>query len=161
MIAIGIDPGTKTGFAVWDCAAQAFIEIMTYDFWTAYHEGLGWWARARMDNKKLYIRVEDPSGNKPVFGRGVKGRKNLKIAQNVGMNKKEARLLIEGYRRAGIVVDPVVPKQSKWTAQTFKQFSNWPHRTNEHQRDAARMVLGMKSMPDDQYQILKQNQEVA
>lgn len=157
MIAIGVDPGKNTGFAVWDCEAQEFIELMTYTFWEAYSEGLGWKARAEMDSRKLIIYVEDPQGNKPTFGRNKLGKKQLdRKAQNVGMNKKEAQLLVSGWRRAGIAVKTIVPKSSKWSAQMFKNLSGWPHQTNEHQRDAAKMVIGMRPMPDMQYEQLKQ-----
>jgi hypothetical protein len=158
MISIGIDPGKNTGFAVWDCAAQEFIEIMTYDFWSAYNEGIGWWARARMDGRKMLIRVEDPRGHSTIYNRnrGKGGsRVQAKIAQNVGMNKQQAGLLIKGFQRAGIPTQGIVPKSKKWSHRMFKNLSGWNQQTNEHERDAGKLVIGMNVMPDDQYQQLK------
>lgn len=154
MIAVGIDPGKNTGVAVWDCKEEKFLLLETMSFWTTFTTvTVDLWPK----HEKLLAIVEDPRGNNPVFNRGHKGKRNLKIAQNVGMNKKEAGLLIEGFRRSGIPTRGVVPKQSKINAAQFKQMTGYQGRTNEHKRDAGRLVYKMPEMPDLQYeQMLEQ-----
>lgn len=156
MIAIGVDPGKNTGIAVWDCEKQKIIELKTMSFWQAYnHVAVNWKAKA----DRLLVRVEDPSGNSPVWhGSGKSKGVQAKIAQRVGRNKQMADLLIEGYRQAGLVVQPVVPKSSKWTHKMFKKITGYKGRSNEHNRDAARMVVGLRAMPPEQFNQLTKTQ---
>lgn len=150
MIAIGIDPGKNTGVAVWDCNQQTFTELKTLNFWDCYDYVLDQWASA----DRLLVKVEDPRGNRPVFDRGQRGAKRTKIAQNIGGVKKEAGLLIQGFQRFGIPTQGVVPKSKKWSAQMFNRISGWEGQSNEHTRDAGRLVVGMRAMPEHQYQQL-------
>lgn len=148
-IAIGIDPGVNTGYAVWDCKEQKFIELETLDFWDCYYTVL---ARNKMSGPVLVV-IEDPSQNSPVWhGKGQKINVRLNIAQRVGSNKREAELLIEGFENEGILVRRVRPTQSKWNAKTFKNMTGYKGRTNEHKRDAGRLVFGMKPINKKQLQ---------
>lgn len=147
MICVGIDPGTNTGFAVWDCIAGEFAALDTLGFWSAYQRVL----QLAATHERLLAVVEDPSGNKPVFPRNLTMKEvkiKLHIAQSVGGNKREAQLLIKGLRRAGIPVKTVTPRDGKWNAETFAKITGYQGRTNEHKRDAGRLVVGMKPMPE-------------
>lgn len=167
MIFIGIDCGVQTGFAMWDGKQQGWIDLphklqpmLTIDFWEALEiveksaERLG---------RKICCKVEDPSGNAPVFQGKLTGhnkRKQLKIAQNIGMNKREAQLMIEGLGRIdGVLVDPITPKQSKLDAKTFKTIAGYKGSTSQHARDAAMLVLGLRPIPKAQWEILIKQQE--
>jgi hypothetical protein len=145
-IAIGIDPGVSTGFAVWDIRAKKFSLICTLDFWSTidkikeYHSHYG-------DN--LLVVIENPNGNKPVFfKKGVKSNAMaIRVGQNVGSNKREASLLIEYCNINGISVKEVVPKGSKnkkgkVTKEYFAKISGYTERTSQHGRDAGMLVVG-------------------
>lgn len=150
MVAIGIDPGVNTGFVVWDCEGQKFIELLTLDFWTAFDRMILWKRRCEEAGRRLALVIENPNLNKPVFPRGNKLPVKLSIAQRVGMNKKEADLLIKAAERMGIYVRTIKPTKQKWNADTFRRVTGYEGRTNEHKRDAGRLVFGMRSIPDSE-----------
>ena len=53
---IGIDPGRKTGFAVWDSESACFEEVMTTTFWEA--------SEILEETVPIYtVVIEDPSLN--------------------------------------------------------------------------------------------------
>lgn len=144
---IGIDPGTRTGFAV---KVDGFkMKVETTDFFGAIE-------RIQFYRKRfecLEVRIEDPSQNKPVWFDHRKAtvkvseaRSKLKIAQNVGENKKEAKLLIEFCKRLNIKVIPVRPKRGSMTKvspELFRKVTGYGGRTSEHGRDAGMLIAGI------------------
>ena len=64
------------------------------------------------------------------------------MAQNVGMNKKEADLLIKYCKKENIPYKAVKPTKSKVDAKYFKTLTKFQGSTNQHQRDAAMLVYG-------------------
>lgn len=135
-VKIGIDGGTKTGVAI--IGEDNQLMLLTLNFWTTYELIIKQHAP-----EDVAIYIEDPSKNKPVFHRKTGPKRRLKIAQNVGGVKRETELLIEGLSREGYLVIPVRPKHSKWSHDLFCKVTGWPinESTNEHQRDAARLIL--------------------
>ena len=138
---IGIDPGRKTGLAVWDAKLSTFELLDTLDFWqtvdlvtTAYPP------------LSTVLVIEDPGMNKPTFGHGEAARrKREKISRNVGWNQCEAALLIEGFERLGYEVRRVRPQgkkgeKRKWNAAKFRAITGYTKRTSEHSRDAGMLV---------------------
>jgi len=144
---LGIDPGVKTGIAVWNTDAQSFTTLETLSFWQAYDEIL------RYDPKTTVIIVEDPGRLKVYWKRAVDINKMAKIAGDVGANCEQARLLIERLTELGYTVHSYVPtgrtkrggawKKSKEAAKHFKDITGYEGRTNEHTRDAGMMVYGL------------------
>lgn len=138
---IGIDPGAHTGVGVWDRKAQRLIEVATLDFWRTIDHVCATYAP-----DVTLLAIEDPSGNAPVFAERLKDRTNIRVAlrkaQNVGANKENARLLIEGFERRGYRVESFTPKKSKWTADYFARVTGWTGASSEHSRDAASFVYG-------------------
>lgn len=137
---IGIDGGTKTGFAVWDSEKKQFATIKTIDFWEAYE-----WVCNAYSTEQCVVYVEDPAQNKSVFNRHTNNkRQDLKIAQNVGMVKKESELMIRGLKRHGFTVNAIRPQKGSYTkmsAEAFKNLTKYTGRTSEHARDAAMLVF--------------------
>lgn len=135
---IGIDPGASTGLAVW-CILTSQLEVVeTTTFWQAYNT-----IRKSFDPGNTIIVIEDPSKNKPVFGHNESDRKKReRIAQNVGANKREAQLLIDGFERLGYTVQAVQPHTAKWDARTFKNLTRYKNICSQHARDAAKLVYG-------------------
>lgn len=136
---IGIDPGVSTGYAVWDREEKTLTNVTTLEFWGAFE-------RAQL-LKPGYVEIiiEDPTGNLPTFAKAGDGtaRKREKISQNVGSNKREAQLLIEGLRRRGYTVRTVTPTKKKWDVETFRRLTGYAGQTSQHSRDAARLVWGL------------------
>ena len=147
---IGIDPGVKTGIAIWRTSPPALLDVATADFF----------GTCRMLSKvidptrktNVTVVIEDPNLIEGVYRQRVaaviKSRQFhqmqtlLKIAQNVGMNKRDAQLLIQYCESLGFRVIKVKPTNTKRTAKEFKQLTKYSVTTSQHARDAAMLVFG-------------------
>ena len=82
----------------------------------------------------------------PIYGRHgkVRGARRDKLARNVGRVDRETQLWVEYLARRGYRVLLVEPSrgQEKWDAATLKRITRYQGRTNQHGRDAARLVWG-------------------
>lgn len=135
-IYIGIDPGVKTGLAKWDGEKPLYA---TTDFWGAIGAILDETNR----NQDVMVIIEDPYQNSPVWhGRNKNEAVKSKISERVGMNKREAQLIIEFCKNNGIEYKAVKPTSSKWTAKELKAITGISKRTNQHVRDAIKLVYG-------------------
>ena len=141
VLVVGIDPGIDTGYAVYDVLFNELTEAVTISFWEAWNKA------ALMNPAQVLYVVEDPAQNKPVWNRNLPKNANLKVAQDVGGNKREARLMIKGLRRLGFVVDAVRPEGPKWTSRYFRGITGYEGRVSEHVRDAARLAWGRQQWP--------------
>lgn len=130
---VGVDPGVNTGYAEFDRVEKTW-ELLTLDFWTVFER-----LRVRVD---VFVVIENPADIRPVFERyGVRGKSQLRVAQNVGGVKREAQLLIDGLKRCDIPVAPVAPvRAQKWTAEDIRRILGISARSSEHARDAARLA---------------------
>ena len=133
---IGIDPGKKTGIAMWNGSEITFMKSM--GFWDAIDK-IDFISDTFPDST---VYIENPMLNKPVFARGNKRVVREMIAQRVGMNKRDAQLLIEYCKRLKLNVKQVKPSTSKWNAKELKTITGITDRTNEHVRDAIKLVYG-------------------
>lgn len=136
---IGIDCGEKTGVGIYSRAADALIEIHTTDFFEVENVLSVYKAVAN-------IFVEVPSKFLYARNAGQRGAVRDKHAINVGGNIREAELLAEKLRRAGYSVEEVPPiQQTKWTAEQFQRYLKTDLRSNQHERDAARIAWSYAS----------------
>ena len=148
---IGIDPGVKTGWAVYDPlrVKDRIIEICTKDFMQVLSivhgikKGFHWISR---DYRPTFY-IENPGLNKPTFPRNVSRKAMEKISRNVGANSREAELLIGGIRDYGFTVIECRPKKNKLSrgkmkAKEFQRLTGYEGRTSQHGRDAALLVWG-------------------
>ena len=142
---IGIDPGKTTGMALW-VPGDKLLRLHSGSFWEIYYDVL------QYDKECTVIVVEDPNKNRPVFPRhGASKKEIIKIAQNVGMNKRDAQLLIEGFRLEGYTVVQVKPRGSKYSrgkmdAKQFSAMTGYKGSSNQHNRDAALLVYGLNEV---------------
>lgn len=146
MLYIGIDPGINTGIAGWYKPTQWLKFTETVAFWRCI-EILQYYAEHKEDEPCKVI-MEDPNLNKPVFKRNIQNdRRDLKIAQNVGQNKRDAQLIKEFCELKGLEIECVRPTSRKWTKQYFKAITGWNQkaitRTTQHEIDAAKLVYGL------------------
>ena len=142
MIYIGIDPGRNTGIAVWDSKSRSYVELKTGDFWDCMATIKKYWKSPN----PFRIVVENPNLNQPVWagGTGLGMKQKLKIAQDVGRNKEDAYLIITWCERQGVDCTQMQPRDKKWNHKEFIQVTKLPlKRSNEHLRDAARLVFGI------------------
>lgn len=140
MIDIGIDAGEHTGLAAKDIRSGQWVILRTVSFWDAIEclQDL----QAQFPIRRVVI--EDPAQNRPVFPRQVPVVQKLKIAQNVGMNKRDATRLIEYCERQGwpvIKSRPTKASMTKLSAEMFARLTGITQRTSEHVRDAAMLIF--------------------
>lgn len=133
-LVIGIDPGTHTGFAVWDREARQFREIKTLGILEAVEALKGY--QAQQESAPLFVRIEDPNQRK-WFGKS--GREKL---QGAGSVKRDFKILKTYLEREKIPFQACAPKdlKTKVKADLFQKITGYQGRTSEHARDAALMV---------------------
>lgn len=122
-IYVGIDPGVKTGWACWD---GTDLVLKTLTFWEVFEEAL------RFETDEVLFCAEDPSLINATFTH----------ARGHGSVKREAQLLIEGLEDYGYDVRRCRPA-GKVNHDFFTRLTGYPHRTNQHTRDAAMLVYDL------------------
>ena len=133
---VGIDPGVKTGFAVWSRAEQRLTAVETLGITQAMTR-----IREMADAETLHsVRFEDARLRKWF---GTRGREAL---QGAGSVKRDCSIWEEFL--SGLVGVPFLPvspqaKGRKLDATAFAKLTGWRGRTSEHGRDAALLVWGV------------------
>lgn len=136
MIYIGIDPGTRTGMAVWDSKEREFFSLETLPIHRALEE-VGMWWKANPEN--IQVVFED-ARQRTWFGYGDTNAK----AQGAGSVKRDCSIWEDFCKDYGIPFQakPPVKGATKVTSDYFKTISGYTGRTSEHSRDAAMLVIG-------------------
>lgn len=126
---IGIDPGVKTGVAVWNREAKKLTALYTVPILVAMSHVL------ELGAERIHvISVEDAKQ------RGGPAER----AQGAGSVKRDCGIWKEFCEMHGIpyLGTPPIPDGTKWPAAFFKRLTGWENRTSEHSRDAAARVWG-------------------
>lgn len=158
-VLVGIDPGAETGVAVWSPRRGALLRVASGSFWSVVD--LLWQDTlpvGGVNSVKTHlfgqprwhvagVVVEDPRGL-PIyarnrgFGRGAADR----IARSVGRIDRDVELWATWLRAQGYAVRLSEPqKRTKWDAADLARYTGWTASTNEHGRDAARLVVGLSA----------------
>lgn len=133
---VGIDPGVKTGLAIWSRETRALTAVETLGITQAMTL-----IRTMADVGSLHsVRFED-ARLRTWFG--ARGREAL---QGAGSIKRDCSIWQEFL--SGLVGVPFLPvspqaKGRKLDAAAFKRLTGWQGRTSEHARDAALLVIGL------------------
>lgn len=135
---VGIDPGVNTGFAVWlpEIKQLSFVaSLPIHDAMRRVDE------IHRQAGEGLFVVFEDARARK-WFGNS--GREQL---QGAGSIKRDSKIWADYLTDLRIPFAAISPqaKGAKWDAGRFKRITGWPHKTNEHGRDAALLVYGRKA----------------
>lgn len=143
--AIGIDPGTKTGIAIWNIEKQCFYSIFTTNIVDALLTILGDIEQdirktEYIGIKETIIRIENPNLRK-WYGHNS----NSKL-QGAGSIKRDFTIWKEFFEYYDLAYEEVNPKniKTKVPSSYFKKLTGWEGRTTEHSRDAAMMVYQYK-----------------
>lgn len=140
---IGVDPGVKTGFAVWDREQKKLTAIETVSFWELF---LGI-QRSLLYNTLNTCFVIEIANYAPTF-RERRGKAQSvgtadRMSRNVGGLSREADLLVEGFRQLGYEVIERRPigkaKKAADDVEQFERLTGWTERTSQHARDAGRL----------------------
>jgi hypothetical protein len=134
---MGIDPGKHTGIAVYD--QGKFINI--FDCNT--YEAILFLQENKTNIKQVIIESSSRQShiwNTKEMNKGSFGRR----ARNTGSVDGKVDIFREFCIKENIEIREISPLQkgSKWTKEQFKMFvPEWTKQTNEHQRDAAKLVM--------------------
>lgn len=133
---VGIDPGVKTGLAVWDREKKKLRIVATAGIIEAMAAVLE--LKDNPSEATIEVRFED-SRQRRWFG--SKGREAL---QGAGSIKRDCSIWQEFCEAHGIKFTAVPPQTgaTKWTVDYFQKLTGWKKRTSEHGRDAAALVVG-------------------
>lgn len=139
MIYIGIDPGTHTGYAVWDSRRGQFLSLETIPIHRAMMDVLHWQQECLQSRDNLFVVFED-ARQRTWFGHGNVNAK----AQGAGSVKRDCSIWEDFLKDYDIPFQakPPVKGATKVTPAYFKMISNYQGRTSEHSRDAAMLVIG-------------------
>lgn len=139
MIKIGIDPGTHTGVAVWDCTARKFRQVTTTSLPRAF-DIVQMWTEIK-GRTEVQVVIEDARLRKWIPRYGELSR-TIGRAQGAGSVKRDSAIWEEFCELRGLTLIKQAPTKgaTKWTADTFATLTGWEESTNEHGRDAALLV---------------------
>lgn len=143
----GVDPGVKTGFALWNREEKRFEWVETSTFWGVFFR-ITESCVLNPANTHIVIEVAHLA---PFTFRQRRGKAESfatmdRMARNVGQVTREAQLLVEGFRRLGFTVSEQKPlgkaKKADDDRKQFERLTGWTERTSQHARDAARLCYG-------------------
>jgi hypothetical protein len=128
---IGIDPGTRTGLAIWSTKDKRLTNVVTSTIWEALKYVHGF-----CEGHRCLLRVENPN-TWVNFGSDRKAA--AKRAQGAGSVKRDFAIWEDFAKTEGIPFEgvPLTKALKKLDAATFKRYTGWEARTSEHARDAA------------------------
>ncbi len=131
---IGIDPGVNTGYAIWMTNQKHLAQVISLPIHEVMQDLL-----IKRNTIKL-VRFEDARLRKYFTGGKEK-------AQGAGSIKRDSKIWEDYLTWLGVPFEMGAPKDSrtKLDAITFKKLTGYPHKTNEHGRDAAMLVFGIKN----------------
>lgn len=131
---IGIDPGTTTGYAVWNVKNKNFEFVKSGKILDVMRR-LEVYA---VFGKNLFM-IENPNLRK-WYG----SNSNSKL-QGAGSIKRDFSIWLEWFEYNGADFRELNPKNinTKIDSDQFKKITGWAEKTNNHSRDAAMMVFGL------------------
>lgn len=141
---IGIDTGTHTGVGVWDSQKKKLIYVGSMELHRAMAVVLTLWAQRESFN--IEVRIEDPRLRTWFGSERMSRAEERKKLQGVGSVKRDASIWEEFLSDFKIPFRMTHPKDNmtKVRADWFKTVTGWQGRTNEHSRDAAMIVFGLR-----------------
>lgn len=133
---IGIDPGAHTGIAVAKDGVLWKLETIQP------HEIADYLTKAMPSN----VVFEDSRKQSHVWMATANRAVSLKMARNLGQVDAWCSLIESACAQYAIPCHGVSPKAkgAKVTAATLKRLTGWDGRSNQHERDAAMLVIGCK-----------------
>ena len=141
-IVIGIDPGTHTGFAVWDSASRCFREVATLQLHEALNEVKRWHYACLMQGAAFAVVFED-ARLRTWFQKERNDAEYRGRLMGAGAAKRDAAIWEEYLTALHIPFEARRPQagQTKWDADYWKRITGWEGRTSEPARDAAILVF--------------------
>lgn len=136
---IGIDPGAKTGFAVYCRLTKKLTVVKTLMIHEAFKLVQENNQVASENVGKIFVRVEDARKRKR-YGANSKAK-----VQGAGAIKIQCKQWEQFLISEGVSYQMVAPQsiRTKVDAAKFKLITGWEARTSNHGRDAGMLVYGL------------------
>ncbi|MEM1095316.1 MAG: hypothetical protein AAGJ10_12005 [Bacteroidota bacterium] len=146
---MGIDPGDTTGLALYSPEAHVLVEVTSGTFWAMAERVRREWTQGRL----ALVVIEDTRAL-PIYERHNNKKldrpRRDRLCRNVGRIDRDCALWAALCEETGIPYRLVKPiKGGKWSADTLRGVTGFSGRTNQHGRDAARLVWGVKPRLDE------------
>lgn len=128
-VIIGVDPGVKTGFAVWD--GNTFSLIKSYSIYDFFDMAI------QYDIKYQCKFIIEDARQRKWYGNS-KGKD-----QGAGWIRTLSGVYESFFKDHQMDYEMIHPLKggTKWNAKQFKQYTGYEQQTNEHGRDAAVIVF--------------------
>ena len=137
-ICVGIDPGIRTGLAVWDTTSRQFLDVRCSGIVDAMD-----YLRDLQSQRQIGCVVFEDARKRKWIPRErdlaqMKGR-----AMGAGSVRRDSAIWEEWCEHYEIDHIAVPPRSglTKWTDDYFRRVTGYDRRTNEHGRDAAMLVF--------------------
>lgn len=141
---IGIDPGTKTGLCIYYRPEKRICVLTSGTLLQCLFllKGGAWWDR--INNDQVFIRMEDARLRTWVPRQKTESRERGR-REGAGYVKAHCAIWEDWFKIVGIPYELVAPmnNKTKVDAEYFKKLTGYDKRTNEHERDAGMLVVGM------------------
>ena len=146
IFSIGIDPGSRTGIAVWDGVNEQIVTLETRDFSKIMPT---FFSLLKEYEGIAVIGIEVPR-SKHAYNRSNQGPRAMKkIAHNVGDCYRKAKscyYYIDAFVKAqglDIVVYEIGPGRTKLSRREFWSITGWPESkpSSSHSRDAGMIAI--------------------
>lgn len=137
-IFIGIDPGIKTGVAIYSRKEKKIISVSTEKIHKAM-EAISLILKIH-HKTRILVRVEDARLRK--FIPKEKGRE---VLQGVGSVKRDSQIWEGFLEDLDIDYELMAPAagRTKWSPEYFQKVTGYLDKTSNHGRDAAALVYGL------------------
>lgn len=141
MIYVGVDTGVNTGFSEYDSKKRCLLSVCSLPIHKAMERVK---VLHDLHKEELVVRVEDPRQRKWFGTERMTREEERKKLQGVGSVKRDATIWEDFLKDLGVRFEMVAPKMNvtKLTQETFKRYTGWSSKTNEHGRDAAMLIYG-------------------
>jgi hypothetical protein len=148
-LAVGIDPGVKTGVATMNLGTKRLVSLRTMGIVDAFEFLRGLQAGGQLS----LVLFEDARMRSGGFGGtdAATKRSGAGVREGVGSVKRDCSIWAEWLTKRYIAHRPIAPEQcvTKLDARAFLLATGWADKTSQHARDAAMLVLahGATAMP--------------
>ena len=130
LIVLGIDPGYRTGYCIWN--GDKILKITT----TSKDRMFTVLKQIKEEGLVSVVGIEVSTKTHIYQREGVNQRAMLRIAQNVGANRAEALRLVGIAMGLGFEVVQMEPKNTKMDPLLFQKITGYTKRCSNHARDA-------------------------
>lgn len=139
---IGIDPGVKTGWAVWSIQHKKFEHMRTEKL----HNVILMLNELHLDGEIDHVVYEDARLRRWINDAGMTASRKRGLAMGAGSVKRDCSIISDMLVAHSIPHIAIAPQKgmTKWPAEKFERMTGWERRTSDHARDAAMLVFQRK-----------------